>query len=43
MDIEQIIEEVRKEHQQAKDSENNIHWNNCVDYICDKLKTKLLE
>ncbi len=41
MQIEDIIEKVRKENQQANEGERNVHWNNCVDYICDKLKVGL--
>ena len=42
MKVEDIIEQVRLENQNTDmDEVNRISWNNCVDYVCDKLKDKL--
>ena len=42
MELEGIIEKVRKEHQSRElDDFKRISWNNCVDYICDKLNLAL--
>ncbi len=44
MTIEEIIEKVRIENQITDEFDSDkVLWNNCVDYICDKLNKECIE
>ncbi len=45
MEIEEIIDKIKLECHVGLDKElpNKHHWNDCVDFVCDKLKRTFLE